>query len=79
MFYTRPDCPLCEDAWRTLEERGLTSCLVRKDISVDAELTRTYGWRIPVVALALDQEFDIALGDQLHDCLQVLLSHVASG
>ncbi len=78
VFYTRADCPLCETAWTLLEQAGLSAGLRRKDIASDHELTRIYGWRIPVVALASGQEFDVALEDQLAACLQALSVDVAA-
>ncbi len=76
-FFTRVDCPLCEAAWAALEQAGVSARLRRKDIASDGELTRRYGWRIPVVALAGGNEFDIALEDQLVACLSALSADVA--
>lgn len=55
-LYSRPDCHLCE---RLLEEiEPLLAPEVRieiVDISEDAELTRRYGLRIPVLAAGAEE------------------------
>ncbi len=74
VFYTRADCPLCEEAWEALATQGLQQGLQRKDISADPVLIQKYGWRIPVVAMGDDREFDIALDEHLQQCLEALSS-----
>ena len=53
-LYMRPDCHLCEDVVAHLErlQRQLPHELEQVDISVDADLLRRYGQRIPVLELA---------------------------
>lgn len=53
IFYTTLGCSLCEKAkpeiWPLLEKFGLQ--LQPVDIADDEELTRLFGWSIPVVGL----------------------------
>ena len=53
-LYMKPDCHLCEDVVAHLErlQRQLPHELEQVDISVDADLLRRYGARIPVLELA---------------------------
>lgn len=46
-LYTRPDCPLCEEAQAVCRECGLEPRPV--DISGDLDLLAAYGERIPVL------------------------------
>jgi len=50
-FYTKPNCPLCEEAEELLEEmKALESIVVRKiDITKDIMIYEKYKHRIPVI------------------------------
>ena len=50
-FYTKKDCPLCEDAKDLLKllQRELTFTLLELDIYADDRLLEQYGLMIPVV------------------------------
>jgi glutaredoxin len=50
-FYTKPDCPLCEDAERLLDEaKGQWNLVVRRyNIRTDPSVYATYKDRIPVL------------------------------
>ncbi len=54
--------------------QGVQQGLQRKDISVDPALVQKYGWRIPVVAIGDDREFDVALDEHMQQCLAALSS-----
>jgi glutaredoxin len=59
-LYSKPDCPLCDEARGALERvRGRVGFNLREiDITADAELERSYGERIPVVAVEGEELFD---------------------
>jgi glutaredoxin len=59
-LYSKPDCPLCDEARGALERvRGRVGFDLREiDITADAELERTYRERIPVVAVEGEELFD---------------------
>ncbi|PQD95303.1 hypothetical protein CYL18_11045 [Pradoshia eiseniae] len=50
-FYTKKDCPLCEDAKDLLKllQREMTFTLLELDIYADDRLLEQYGLMIPVV------------------------------
>lgn len=53
LFYTKPDCPLCDKAWPVAErvaERTRRE-IRRVDISGDPSLMAEHGERIPVLEL----------------------------
>jgi glutaredoxin len=56
-LYTRPRCPLCDDAKRLLEEarRGLHFELISHDITADLLLYQKYRYEVPVVVLDGEQ------------------------
>jgi glutaredoxin len=58
--YTKPECGLCDEALAVLERVRVRRRfdLDEVDISADAELRRTYGERIPVVAVDGVDVFD---------------------
>jgi glutaredoxin len=60
VLYGKPGCHLCEDARRALEtlraERPFE--LREVDVSLDPELHRRYGERIPVVELEGEELFE---------------------
>lgn len=53
VFYTRPDCPLCDKSWPIAEalavRRGLR--LRQVNIETDSHLEARHGHRIPVIEL----------------------------
>lgn len=50
-FYTRPQCPLCEEAKRTLElvREEIAFRMYEMNINESDELTEKYGLMIPVI------------------------------
>lgn len=50
-FYTKPNCPLCDEARKLLEELDITQHfhLIEKDITQDDALYEQYGLMIPVL------------------------------
>jgi hypothetical protein len=61
-LFTRPGCHLCEDALAILDQlrQRHPHVLETVDITSDADLLRTYGERIPVLAIA-GREYDAPL------------------
>lgn len=51
VLYTKPNCPLCEEAKKLLEEIGAAKHfqLIEKDITQDDALYEKYGLMIPVL------------------------------
>jgi glutaredoxin len=49
LFYSNPDCPLCDEARALLQERGQRFELREVHIEGDLALTYRYGVRIPVL------------------------------
>ena len=51
--YTRRGCPLCDDAWRLLEEtqRRYDFTLMATDVDTDPQLAKQYGESVPVVTV----------------------------
>ena len=49
LFYTRPDCHLCDLAWDVLVQAGLNREVSMVNIEDAVELLRRYGLRIPVI------------------------------
>lgn len=51
-LYGRPDCHLCSELWTELQPMLAGHCVAVRyiDIDGDAELTRRYALRIPVLA-----------------------------
>jgi glutaredoxin len=62
-LYGKPGCCLCDEAREAIEavraERRFE--LREVDVSVDAELNRVYGERIPVVAVDGDEAFELQI------------------
>jgi len=65
-LYSKPDCPLCDDARQALERvRGRAPFqLVEIDITTDGELEARLRERIPVVALDGDDLFDFHVDEE---------------
>jgi glutaredoxin len=59
-LYGKPGCHLCDDARKTVERvRAEHPCELREvDVSLDPELNREYGERIPVLALDGEELFE---------------------
>lgn len=53
VYYSKPDCPLCEKSWGVAEEVAARYRLglERVDILSDPALARRYGEKIPVLVL----------------------------
>ena len=53
VFYTKPGCHLCEEARAKIERSGCNGLYTYEEVDIlsDAELTRRYGWDIPVVLI----------------------------
>ena len=53
VFYTKPGCHLCEEARAEIERAGCAGLYTFEEVDIlsDAELTRRYGWDIPVVVI----------------------------
>ena len=47
IFYSRNDCPLCEDIEETLNNLAIDYCFV--DIDLDESLRKKYNAKIPVL------------------------------
>jgi glutaredoxin len=60
-LYGKPGCCLCDEAREAIEEvRAERPFALREvDVSVDPELNRVYGERIPVVAVDGDEAFEL--------------------
>jgi glutaredoxin len=60
-LYGKPGCHLCEEARAVVEAScvGRDVDLVEVDVSLDPELHRRYGERIPVVALDGEELFEL--------------------
>ena len=52
-LYTRPGCHLCEEAKRAMLAARCEALYTLREINIDLdpELTRRYGWDIPVVLI----------------------------
>jgi glutaredoxin len=66
-LYSKPDCPLCDEAREALERvRGRVSFeLGEVDITTDRELETRLGERIPVVALDGEELFDFHVDEEI--------------
>jgi glutaredoxin len=53
IFYTKPGCPLCDEARREIELSGCAELFTYEEIDInsDPDLQRRYGWDIPVVLI----------------------------
>jgi len=53
VFYTKPGCHLCEEARAEIRNSGCEGLYTYEEVDIlsDAELTRRYGWDIPVVTI----------------------------
>lgn len=78
-FFTRSDCPLCEEAWAGLADVGLLDNIQRVSILGDDDLSRRYGWRIPVLHMADGREFDLAVDGEWERALDALCSPPGAG
>ena len=76
-LYGKPGCHLCDDARASLArvraERSFE--LVEVDVSLDPQLNRRYGERIPVVALDGEELFEYFVDE---DALEVRLGRVGA-
>lgn len=52
-IYTKPGCHLCEEAKREIHAARCEGDYTLEEVNIesDPELTRRYGWEIPVVAI----------------------------
>jgi glutaredoxin len=77
-LYGKPGCHLCEEARKAVESARAEHRLeVREvDVSLDPELNRRYGERIPVVAIDGDEVFELGVAE---DELSAELARRASG
>jgi hypothetical protein len=58
-FYSRWNCPLCDEAWEWLHhDLGIEAQW--RDIAADPVLEQRYGWSVPVLSLADGREFAVA-------------------
>lgn len=71
-FYSRVNCPLCDDAWAIFRQAGFAERLLRLDIDSRELWVQRYGWRIPVLQLLDGTEFDVALEDEMNAALGAL-------
>ncbi len=53
VFYTKPGCRLCDEARAEMRRAGCEGLYTYEEVDIlsDAELTRRYGWDIPVVTV----------------------------
>ena len=53
VFYTRPGCHLCDEAEREIDAARCHTLYTfeKVNIETDPDLTRRYGWDIPVVTI----------------------------
>jgi glutaredoxin len=67
ILYSKPDCPLCDEAREALHRvRGRVAfALDEIDITSDPELEARYRERIPVVAVAGDELFDFHVDERV--------------
>jgi glutaredoxin len=65
-LYSKPDCPLCDDARRALERVRARSAfdLEEVDITSRPALADAYGERIPVIALDGRETFEYFVDEQ---------------
>jgi glutaredoxin len=65
-LYSKPDCPLCDEAREALERvRGRAPFELREvDIATDGELETRLRERIPVVALDGEELFDFHVDEE---------------
>ncbi len=66
-LYSKPDCPLCDEAREALDRVREPSPfeLLEIDITTDADLEVAYRERIPVIALDGEELFDFHVDEQL--------------
>ena len=52
-LYTKPGCHLCDEARREIDAAGCAGRFTYEEVDIlsDDELTRRYGWDIPVVLI----------------------------
>ena len=53
VLYTKPGCRLCEEARDEIARAGCEGLYTYEEVDIlsDAELTRRYGWDIPVILI----------------------------
>ena len=53
VFYTKPGCHLCEEARAEIARSGCEGLYTFEEVDIlsDVELTRRYGWDIPVILI----------------------------
>lgn len=58
-LYTRPGCHLCDEAKRAMLAAACRDLYALREVNIDSdpELTRRYGWDIPVVLINGIQTF----------------------
>lgn len=63
VLYTKAGCHLCEEARREMAAAGCAGRYTFEEVDIlsDAELTRRYGWDIPVVTIDGTHAFKHAL------------------
>ncbi len=64
-FFSRPDCPLCDQAEQLLQSVGADGAMAYQDIEDSIDLLDRYGARVPVLQRScdgaeLDWPFDAA-------------------
>lgn len=66
VIYGRPDCHLCEDALKVIEQVRATTPfeLIEIDIESDDELFKRYLERIPVVTIDGEETFEFFIDEQ---------------
>lgn len=79
ILFTRTNCPLCEEAWEVFDRAGVSANIHRQDIDAREDWVKSYAWRIPVLRLANEAEFDVALENQMQSALEVLIDHMDGG
>lgn len=62
-FYSRWNCPLCDEAWGWLQQHFALDVEWR-DIAADPVLEQRYGWSVPVLRLSDGREFVLADPEQ---------------
>lgn len=77
VFYSRWDCPLCDDAWEWLQQ-CCTAKVDWRDVSADPALEQRYGWSVPVLVLNDGQEFCLADPEQRRAAQLALASIVGA-
>ena len=66
IFYTKPGCHLCDEARREMARAACSDLFTYEevDINSDPELSRRYGWDIPVVLIDNTHAFKHRITDE---------------